>query len=59
MALQLVEVAIAAGGGADAHRLRADLLERLGARATNGVERNIYREAAVLERKAEPQRQPQ
>jgi alkyl sulfatase BDS1-like metallo-beta-lactamase superfamily hydrolase len=52
LALELVEVAIAAGGGSDAHGLRADLLERLAAQTTNGVERNIYREAAVLERKS-------
>jgi alkyl sulfatase BDS1-like metallo-beta-lactamase superfamily hydrolase len=51
LALELVETAIAAGGGADAHGLRAEVLERLAARATNGVARNIYREAAVLERK--------
>lgn len=51
LALELVEVAIAAGGGAEAHRLRADLLERLAVQSTNGVERNVYREAAITERK--------
>ncbi len=55
LALELVEAAIVAGGGADAHRLRADLLEHMAARASNGVERNIYREAAVQERGSLPQ----
>jgi alkyl sulfatase BDS1-like metallo-beta-lactamase superfamily hydrolase len=59
LALELAEVAIAAGGGTDAHRLRADLLEGLASRTTNGVQRNIYREAAVLERKVERGSQPQ
>jgi len=47
----LTGVAIAAGGGAEAHRMYTDLLERLAAQTTNGVERNIYREAAVAEGK--------
>jgi len=55
LALELVEAAIAAGGDTDAHAFRADLLERLAAQTSNGVERNIYREAAVLERERQPQ----
>jgi alkyl sulfatase BDS1-like metallo-beta-lactamase superfamily hydrolase len=39
-----------AGNNAAAHRLRAELLERLAAQSTNGVARNIYREAAAEER---------
>jgi alkyl sulfatase BDS1-like metallo-beta-lactamase superfamily hydrolase len=57
LALELVEVAIAAGGGPDAHGLRADLLERLARQTTNGVEQNIYREAAAVEHKGESQPQ--
>ena len=37
---------------AAAHRLRAELLERLAAQTANGVARNIYLEAATAERKA-------
>jgi alkyl sulfatase BDS1-like metallo-beta-lactamase superfamily hydrolase len=47
LALELAEVA---GNNAAAHRLRAELLERLAAQSTNGVARNIYREAAAEER---------
>jgi alkyl sulfatase BDS1-like metallo-beta-lactamase superfamily hydrolase len=43
LALELAEVA---GNNAAAHRLRAELLERRAAQSTNGVARNIYREAA-------------
>jgi alkyl sulfatase BDS1-like metallo-beta-lactamase superfamily hydrolase len=43
LALELTEVA---GDSAAAHRLRAELLERLAAQTDNGVARNIYREAA-------------
>jgi alkyl sulfatase BDS1-like metallo-beta-lactamase superfamily hydrolase len=57
LALELVEVAIAAGGDPDAHGLRADLLERLARQTTNGVEQNIYREAAAVEHKGESQPQ--
>jgi alkyl sulfatase BDS1-like metallo-beta-lactamase superfamily hydrolase len=49
LALELSEVA---GNTAAAHRLRAELLERLAAQTTNGVARNIYLEAAAAERKA-------
>jgi alkyl sulfatase BDS1-like metallo-beta-lactamase superfamily hydrolase len=52
LALELVETAIGADNDADAHRLRAELLERLAAGSTNGVARNIYRAAAVEESKA-------
>jgi alkyl sulfatase BDS1-like metallo-beta-lactamase superfamily hydrolase len=50
LALELAEVAIAAGGNAAAHRFRADVLERLATETTNGVARNIYRQAAAEER---------
>jgi alkyl sulfatase BDS1-like metallo-beta-lactamase superfamily hydrolase len=51
--LQLaLELAEAAGNHADAHRLRAEVLERLAAQTANGVARNVYREAAVEERLA-------
>jgi len=49
LALELAELA---GDNPAARQLRADLLERLAAQTTNGVARNIYREAAVAERKA-------
>jgi len=52
LALELAEVAIGADDNAAAHRLRAEVLERLAVQATNGVARNIYREAAVEERKS-------
>jgi len=52
--LQLaLELAEAAGNTAAAHRLRAELLERLAAQTANGVARNIYLEAAAAERKAD------
>jgi alkyl sulfatase BDS1-like metallo-beta-lactamase superfamily hydrolase len=47
LALELAEVAIAADNNAGAHRLRAEVLERLAAETANGVARNIYREAAA------------
>jgi alkyl sulfatase BDS1-like metallo-beta-lactamase superfamily hydrolase len=50
LALELTEVAVGADDGAEAHRFHAELLERLAAQAANGVERNIYREAAAVER---------
>jgi alkyl sulfatase BDS1-like metallo-beta-lactamase superfamily hydrolase len=50
LALELVEVA---GDNTAAHRFRAEVLERLAAQTTNGVARNIYREAAAAERKAD------
>jgi alkyl sulfatase BDS1-like metallo-beta-lactamase superfamily hydrolase len=46
LALELVEVAIAANDNAGANRLRAELLQRLATQTTNGVARNIYLEAA-------------
>jgi len=52
LALELAEVAIGAGDDPAAHRVRAEVLERLAARETNGVGRNIYREAAAGERKS-------
>ena len=42
-----------AGNNAAAHRLRAEVLERLAAQTANGVARNIYGEAAAAERQAE------
>jgi alkyl sulfatase BDS1-like metallo-beta-lactamase superfamily hydrolase len=50
LALELSQVAAGADNNADAHRFHAEMLERLAAQATNGVERNIYREAAAVER---------
>ena len=52
LALELAEVVIGAHNDAAAHRLRAELLERLAAQTANGVARNIYLEAATAERKA-------
>ena len=52
--LQLaLELAEAAGDSAAAHRLRAEVLERMATQTGNGVARNIYREAAAAERKGE------
>jgi alkyl sulfatase BDS1-like metallo-beta-lactamase superfamily hydrolase len=51
LALELAEVAIGAGGDADARRLRVQVLEHMAAHSRNGVERNIYRQAAAEERK--------
>lgn len=50
LALEIVETAIAAGDNT-AHRLRAEVLDRLAAQTANGVARNIYREAAAEDRK--------
>jgi alkyl sulfatase BDS1-like metallo-beta-lactamase superfamily hydrolase len=47
LALELSEVAIGADNNAGAHRLRAEVLERVAAETANGVARNIYREAAA------------
>jgi len=47
LALELAEVAIGADRGAEAHGFRVEVLERLAADALNGVERNIYLEAAA------------
>jgi alkyl sulfatase BDS1-like metallo-beta-lactamase superfamily hydrolase len=52
LALDLVEVALGAGADADARRLRAELLERMAVQTTNGVARNVYREAEADDRKA-------
>jgi alkyl sulfatase BDS1-like metallo-beta-lactamase superfamily hydrolase len=51
LALELAEVAIAADNNAGAHRLRAEVLERMAAQAGNGVARNVYLEAAAEERR--------
>ena len=51
LALELSEVAIGADNNAGAHRLRAEVLERLAAQTVNGVARNIYLEAATDERR--------
>ena len=51
LALELAQVAIGGDDNAEAHRLRAQVLERLAAHSRNGVERNIYRQAAAEERK--------
>jgi len=51
LALELVEVALAADPDASAYRLRAKILEKMAAHTTNGVARNIYREAAMEEHK--------
>ncbi|MGD0360347.1 MAG: alkyl/aryl-sulfatase [Bryobacteraceae bacterium] len=51
LALEIAEVAIGAGDHT-AHRLRAEVLERMAAQTSNGVARNIYREAAAEDRKA-------
>jgi alkyl sulfatase BDS1-like metallo-beta-lactamase superfamily hydrolase len=50
LALELADTAIGAGDNEDAHRVRAQALERLAAHSRNGVERNIYRQAAIEER---------
>jgi alkyl sulfatase BDS1-like metallo-beta-lactamase superfamily hydrolase len=47
LALELAEVAIAAGNDSAAHRLRAEVLQRLAAQTANGVARNVYLEAAT------------
>jgi len=49
LALELVETAIGADNDAAAHRLRAELLERLAAGSKNSMDENIYREAAAQE----------
>lgn len=46
LALELTEVAIGADGNADAQQFRVEILEKLAAQSVNGVERNIYRQAA-------------
>jgi alkyl sulfatase BDS1-like metallo-beta-lactamase superfamily hydrolase len=50
LALELAEMA---GDHAAARHFRAEVLERMAAQTANGVARNIYREAAAAERKAE------
>jgi alkyl sulfatase BDS1-like metallo-beta-lactamase superfamily hydrolase len=52
LALELVEVAVGGGAAGDAGQLRAEVLERLAAKTTNGVARNIYREAAAVQGKS-------
>jgi len=47
LALELAEVAIQAGDDGAAHRLRAEVLEKLAAQTTNGIKRNFYQEAAT------------
>ncbi|HTQ53080.1 MAG TPA: alkyl/aryl-sulfatase [Bryobacteraceae bacterium] len=54
LALELAETAIGADNDTAARRLRAELLERMAAQNSNGIARNIYREAAVEEGKATP-----
>jgi alkyl sulfatase BDS1-like metallo-beta-lactamase superfamily hydrolase len=50
LALELTEVAIGADNDAEAHRFHIELLERIAAPSVNGVEKNILREAAAVER---------
>lgn len=52
LALELAELAAGAENDAGAHRLERELLERMAAESTNGIARNIYREAAAGEGKA-------
>ncbi len=53
LALELAEAAIAANAADPAaHSLRIELLQRMAAQTTNGVARNIYREAAAQDREA-------
>jgi len=47
LALELAELAARVDPASTAHRLRAELLERLAAESTNVIARNIYREAAA------------
>jgi linear primary-alkylsulfatase len=49
LALELAETALGSDQDAQAHGFRAGILERLAEQTVNGVEKNIYREAAVEE----------
>lgn len=50
LALELAGMAASSGAGAETRRFRAWILERMAAQSWNGVERNIYRQAAAEER---------
>ncbi|MGA2135534.1 MAG: alkyl/aryl-sulfatase [Bryobacteraceae bacterium] len=54
LALELAETAMRADNDVAAHHLRMELLERMAAGSSNGVAKNIYREAVAEERKANP-----